>query len=83
MGSGQRSFILEVAMEVLLRRNDEWMHNLVSEAKCGGHITEFEVLWRDTTMLLRFATVLGNKSWCPSHIIAGNLQSEITGYCLS
>lgn len=63
------------------------MHDLVSEAKSRGCISEFKcyeiLLLRDTMMLLRFATVYGNKSWCSSHIIAGGLQSEITGYSLS
>lgn len=63
------------------------MHNLVSEARSGGYLVNLKcyeiLLLRDTTVLLGFDTVLGNKSWRSSHIIAGGLQSEITGYSLS
>lgn len=63
------------------------MHNLVSEAISGRYLLNLKcceiLLLRDTTMLLRFDTVLGNKSWCSSYIIAGGLQSEVTVYSLS
>lgn len=51
---------LEVAIEVLLRGNDEQMHNLVSEARSRGYLVTLKcseiLLLRDTTMLLRFDT---------------------------
>lgn len=63
------------------------MRHLVSEERSGGYLVNLKcceiLLFRCTAMLLRCDTVLGKISWCSSHIIAGSLQSEISGYSLS
>ena len=77
---------------MLLRCNDERMPNLVSEAKSGGHISEFKVLCDSTIEVYNYAAQIWHstwkrimvlESWCSSHTVAGGLQSEIIGYSIS